>query len=178
VLQSFGGHFEADRLTGRLGDYYAFLTNGFKPYCCAIDIQSPIDAVTKVITAHDLRPNDIVEIVVPSAHTVNEHSGTIGPGPHDITGAQLSQHYSLALTVCKRSNGFSTYIDALKSGFKDPDVLAMARKVSIAEFPDPPGSDVTPVPGQVKSAPLTVKTAGGKSTPTSSGHRRARRRTR
>ncbi len=33
MLESFGGQFEADKLTGRLGDYYAFLTNGFKPYC-------------------------------------------------------------------------------------------------------------------------------------------------
>jgi hypothetical protein len=54
VLQSFGGQFVADRLTGRLGDSYAFLTNGFKPYCCAIDIHSPIDAVAKVVAAHDL----------------------------------------------------------------------------------------------------------------------------
>jgi 2-methylcitrate dehydratase PrpD len=53
-------------------------------------------------------------------------------------------------------------MDALRSGFKDPDVLAMARKVSIAEFPDPPGSDQTPIPGQVKSPPLTVKTTDGK----------------
>lgn len=53
-------------------------------------------------------------------------------------------------------------MDALRSGFKDPDVLAMAREVSIAEFPDPPGSDQTPIPGQVKSPPLTVKTTDGK----------------
>lgn len=54
-------------------------------------------------------------------------------------------------------------MDALKSGFKDPDVLAMARKVSIAEFPDPPDNDRTPAPGLVKSPPLTVKTTDGKS---------------
>jgi hypothetical protein len=120
VLQSFGGQFEAGKLTGRLGDYYAFLTNGFKPYCCAIDIHSPIDALTGVITAHDLAPQDIAGIVVPLAHTIKLHSGTIGPEPQDITGAQLSQHYSLALTVCKRSNSFSTYMDALRSGFKEP----------------------------------------------------------
>jgi hypothetical protein len=51
VLQCFGGEFDADKLTARLGDYYAFLTNGFKPYCCAIDIHSPIDALTKIVTA-------------------------------------------------------------------------------------------------------------------------------
>jgi hypothetical protein len=31
VLQCFGGQFEADKLTARLGDRYAFITNGFKP---------------------------------------------------------------------------------------------------------------------------------------------------
>lgn len=162
VLESFGGQFIADRLTGRLGDYYAFLTNGFKPYCCAIDIHSPIDALTRAITAHDLSAQDIAEIVVPVLHVVKLHSGTIVE-PHDITGAQLSMHYSLALTAVKRSNSFDTYLDAWRSGFTDPDVAAVARKVSVAEIPDPPGSqDRTPVPGQVKTPPLTVKTTDGK----------------
>jgi 2-methylcitrate dehydratase PrpD len=110
----------AERLTKGLGDYYAFVLNGFKPYCCAIDIHSPIDALTRIIVAQSLGPKDIAEIVVPVTRVVMLHSGTIGPEPHDITGAQFSMHYSLALTVSKRSNGFDTYMDALKSGFKDP----------------------------------------------------------
>jgi MmgE/PrpD C-terminal domain len=161
MLESFGGQFEAEKLTARLGDFYALLTNGFKQYCCAIDIHSSIDALTRVVTAHDLGPQIIAEIIVPLARTVKLHSGMIGPEPRDITGAQLSQPYSLALTVGKRSNSFTTYIDALKSGFKEPVLLAVARKVSIAEFPDPPG-DQSLIPGQVKSPPLTVKTTDGK----------------
>jgi hypothetical protein len=77
---------------------------------------------------------------VPEARVVELHSGVIVE-PHDITGAQLSLHYSLALTVAKRSNGFNTYLDAWKSGFKDPDVLAVARKVSVQEVPAPPGAE-------------------------------------
>src|SRR5258708_23893795 len=50
----------------------------------------------------------------------------------------------------------------LRSGFKEPDVLAMARKDSIAEFPDTTGSDQTPATGQEKSTPLTWKTTDGK----------------
>jgi 2-methylcitrate dehydratase PrpD len=109
-----------------------------------------------------LGARDIAEIVVPVARVVKLHSGMIVE-PRDITGAQLSMHYSLALTAVKRSNSFDTYLDAWKSGFTDPDVLAVARRVSVVEIPDPTGSgDRTPVPGQVKSPPLTVKTTDGK----------------
>jgi 2-methylcitrate dehydratase PrpD len=128
VLESFGGQFIADRLTGRLGDYYAFLTNGFKPYCCAVDIHSPIDALTRAITAYDLSAQDIAEIAVPVAHFVKLHSGMIVE-PQDITGAQLNMHYSLALTAVKRSNNFDTYLDAWRSGFTDL-TRAKARAVS------------------------------------------------
>jgi len=73
------------------------------PYCCAIDIHSPIDALAKVVAAHDLRAHDIAQIVVPEARIMELHSGTIVE-PHDITGAQLSLHYSLGLTVVSPSS--------------------------------------------------------------------------
>jgi 2-methylcitrate dehydratase PrpD len=155
ILQSFGGQFVAERLTDGLGDRYAFALNGFKPYCCAIDIHTPIDALTRVIVARYLGPQDIAEIVVPVSHVVMLHSGTIGPEPHDITGAQFSMHYSLGLTVSKRSNDFDTYMDALESGFKDPEVLEVARKVSVVEIPELEGSDSAYGPV------LTVKTRDG-----------------
>ena len=156
VLLSFGGQFVAQKLTDKLGDYYAMLTNGFKPYCCAIDMHSPIDALTRVLVAHNLGAKDIAEIVVPLPHTVMLHSGAIGPEPHDITGAQLSMHFCLALTVTKRSNDFSTYLEAWKSDFKDPEVLAVARKVSVVEMPDSEWIN------EVAARKLTVKTADGK----------------
>jgi hypothetical protein len=67
-----------------------------------------------------------------------------GPEPEDITGAQLSQ-----------------YTGAMKSDFKDPDVLAVARKVQISEFPDPPAA-TRHLYRAVKSPPLTIKTTGAK----------------
>jgi hypothetical protein len=79
------------------------------------------------------------------------------------TGAQLSAHFSLGLTACKRSNSFDTYMKAWESGFKDPDVLAVARKVSVIEIPGPDSSETRAVPGQdPKAPPLTVKTKDGK----------------
>jgi hypothetical protein len=52
---------------------------------------------------------------------------------------------------------------AWESGFKDPDVLAVARKVSVIEIPGPDSSETRPVPGQgPKAPPRTVKTKDGK----------------
>ena len=109
VLQGFAGQFLTEKLTERLGDHYAFVFNGFKPYCCAIDIYSPIDALTRVVVGQSLGPQDIAEIVVPAPHDIVLHSGAVGPEPHDITGAQLSVHFSLGLTISKRVNGFVAY---------------------------------------------------------------------
>jgi 2-methylcitrate dehydratase PrpD len=147
-------------LTERLGDHYVFLTNGFRPYCCAIDIHRPIEALTRVIKAHSLGPKDIAEIGVPAARPVKPDSGVVVE-PRDLTGAQLSMHYSLALTVCKKSNNFDTYVDALRSDFKDPEVLEVARKVSIVEVPDLDSRGETPVPGDLKTPPLTVQAQDG-----------------
>lgn len=128
VLQSFGGQFDEAKLTEGLGDRYAMVWNGFKPYCCSIDQHSYIDAMTRILAAHPLGPEDIAEIVAWITPFEMGHIGTIGPEPHDITGAQLSVHFALGLTVAKRSNDFDTYIDAMNSGFKDPGALAAARK--------------------------------------------------
>jgi 2-methylcitrate dehydratase PrpD len=130
--------------------------NGFKPYACAIDMHSPIDALTRILDAHSLRPQDIAEIVVPLPHVPMEHSGAIGPEPHDIVGAQHSMHFALGLTVVKRANDFNTYLDAWKSDFKDPDVLAAAHKVSVVEIP---GSENT---GTAETGSLSVKTTDEK----------------
>lgn len=156
VLQSFGGQFAEDKLTGGLGDRYAMVWNGFKPYCCSIDQHSYIDATTRILAAHPLGPENIAEIVARITPFEMGHIGTIGPEPHDITGAQLSVHFALGLTVAKRSNDFNTYIDAMNSGFKDPGVLAVARKVSVVEIPEPKDGDF------LRAGSLTVKTNDGK----------------
>ena len=51
----------------------------------------------------------------------------IGPEPKDMTGAQFSSHFSLALTVVKGGNDFGTYLDASSTGFRDPDTLRVAK---------------------------------------------------
>jgi 2-methylcitrate dehydratase PrpD len=172
VLQSFGGQFTEDKLTEGLGDRYAMVWNGFKPYCCSIDQHSYIDAMTRILAAHPLGPENIAEIVARITPFEMGHIGTIGPEPHDITGAQLSVHFALGLTVAKRSNDFNTYIDAMNSGFKDPGVLAAARKVSVVEIPEPKDGDF------LRAGSLTVKTNDGKTYEERFSRQRDRRRTR
>ena len=65
-------------------------------------------------------------------------------------------HYSLGLTLSKRANDFDTYMGAWKGGFKDPDVIAVAKRVSVVEIPEPKNGESAAV------AVLTVKTQGGR----------------
>lgn len=159
VLKSFGGRFAETKLTDKLGEDYIFLSNGFKPYCCAIDIQSPIDSLARILGAESLEASEIAEIVVPVTKMVMWHAGSIGPEPHDITGAQMSMHFSLGLTAVKRSNDFGTYMEAWEAGFQDPAVLGVAKKVSLMEAP---GSDDPENAELIPKGELTVKTSSGK----------------
>jgi hypothetical protein len=58
-------------------------------------------------------------------------------------------NFALGLTVVKRANDFNTYLDAWKSDFEDPEVLAAAHKVSVVEIP---GSENT---GTAETGSLT-----------------------
>lgn len=131
LLQAFCNAYDPSELTNGLGEVYHVLNIGFKPYCCCALIHAPIDTVAKIMTDNKLKSEDIAEISIGAPKMALQHVGSVGPAPQDISSAQFSVHFGLGLTVAKGANDFKTYTDAVKSNFKDPDVLNISRRVTM-----------------------------------------------
>ncbi len=58
---SFGGGFEADRIIGQLGQPYSIVSPGvsIKPYPCGVLGHPSMDAMRKLVTTHDVNPEQI-----------------------------------------------------------------------------------------------------------------------
>jgi len=126
--KSFGRTFDLDRLTDQLGKRYRMLENALKPHACCHLIHTAFDAFDEVQKKRRLKADQIKSILVTSnSKPILTHIGSIIE-PDDILGAQFSLPFSLALRLERGSNGFWDYRD---EDLKDPDLLAMARKVKV-----------------------------------------------
>ena len=131
ILQAFSNKYDTSRIDDGLGEEYQMLNISVKPYCCCGLIHSQIDAVTQIMKENQLKPQDVDEIIMGADALTLTHCGAIGPEPEDITAAQFSTHFGLGLAVAKGANDFKAYADAMKSNFRDPDVLEISRRVKV-----------------------------------------------
>lgn len=130
-LRAFSSSPAAEKLTDSLGSDFYMLATRIKPYACCGAIIPQIDAVKEILKQRAVGPNDIKSITVGVENRALSHVGTVGPEPKDITGAQFSSHFSIGLTIAKGNNDFGAYYEAMRKGFSDPEVLSVARKVSV-----------------------------------------------
>jgi len=131
ILNAFSDSPDPDKLTESLGDEFFMLKARIKPYACCGAIIPHIDALREILEAHPVSPSEVKSIRMGTENRALSHVGTVGPEPEDVVGAQFSAHFSLGLTLVKGSNDFQTYHDAMTNGFKDEEVLAVARKVTV-----------------------------------------------
>jgi 2-methylcitrate dehydratase PrpD len=131
IFQAFANTFHAEQATEGLRENYHLLGVGFKAYCCMGLIHSQIDAVRQIVEDHALGADDVEEITLGTSRLGHSHGGSVGPTPRDITAAQFSSHFSIGLTVAIGANDFAAYWAAQQTGFSDPRVLDVARRVSV-----------------------------------------------
>jgi len=131
VIQAFSACGDIDKITDGVGEVYHILGVDYKRYACCGAIFPQIEAVSEIVSQHNLKPEDIEEIIIGTNALTHSHDGTIGPTPTDITGAQFSIHFSLGLTVAKGSNNFAAYSEAMESNFQEPSVLNISRRVKV-----------------------------------------------
>src|SRR4029077_12601418 len=125
-------------------DFRVVMGTGFKAYCSAGAMHSGIDALRKLIAEHDIKAEDVAEIIMGTNRRSISH---IGAQPSDITSAQFSAAFGLALTLIRGSNGFADYTE---QNIRDPRILGLAAKVRLevdkevdSEFPHKWGARVT-----------------------------------
>lgn len=123
---------DADAVTADLGSRYELLTTGLKPYCCCAGQHSVIDAVTELQRRHRLTAESVRHIVVTQNRREADVVGT-GAEPADLTAAQFSAAFGIALRLVRGGNGFTDYIGCR---LDDERLLSVARKVEYRRAPD------------------------------------------
>ncbi|MEW2355774.1 MmgE/PrpD family protein [Spirillospora sp. NPDC029432] len=123
-----------------LGKDFELLTTGLKPYCCCAAQHTVIDAVARLQHQHPrLTPAAVRRIRVLQNDREVDAVGLVTE-PADITSAQFSAAFGIALRLVRNANGFGDYMNAR---LDDPELLAIARRVTYERAPAS-----SPLPGE------------------------------
>jgi len=142
--QAFSDKYDLNELTDNLGkDYRVVMGTGFKAYCSCGAMHSGIDALRKLIAEEGVTADNVDAITYGTNRQSISH---ISAEPTDITGAQFSAPFGLALTLVHGSNGFKDYNE---TNLKDQRILGLAKKVTLeidkvvdSEFPATRGARI------------------------------------
>ena len=141
------------RITDALGEHWESRNSSFKPYPAAHVLHPYIDALLRARRDHQIDPADVVRIDCPVAafivpivcEPVDEKTSPATPAH-----GRVCLQYTLAEALHHGALGRSAY-----ESYRDPDVLALARRVHYAVDPTYPG------PGRFKGA-VTITLRDGR----------------
>lgn len=134
LLQAVSDEVAPDELVRELGRRLRVLDTGTKPHCCCAAQHAALDATAALIAEHPVRAEDVAEVVV---RMRPREAGVVGNivEPADITSAQFSAAFGVALRIVRGANGFADYTQA---NVEDPQVRALARRVRVVAAQDDP----------------------------------------
>ena len=151
-VQDANAHRDFRRIDDRLGQHWESRNSSFKPFPAAHVIHPYISAILRLRVKHGIQPGDVERIECPVAAfivgIVSEPTGEKFAPASDSHG-RVSLQYSLAEALYFGALGKSAYrIESLKN----PEILALARRVHYCVDPNYPG------PGRFKGAvTITLK---------------------
>ena len=125
--RAFGGATpDLSELTAGLGAEWQILKVHYKIYAQDGFIQPTTEAMDRLVKQHGFGPDDIAEIRAGTNKVA--HTRVIGVirEPKDLTSAQFSANFSLALFLVKGGAGFHEYTD---ENLADPRVVALSKKI-------------------------------------------------
>jgi 2-methylcitrate dehydratase PrpD len=99
---------------------------GLRRYCCCGTQNAGLDALGSIMQRHIFNADDIEEILVEVPNTILRLVGTITE-PKDITSAQYSGRFGMALKILKGGNKFKQYFQ--QEHLKDPELLKLIGKI-------------------------------------------------
>ncbi len=157
VCQAFANEYYPEEITRDLGKEYRILWTGHKPYPCCQAQHSTIDAVSGIMAEHPFQPEEVAEIIVEQMPRDVRAVGIIKK-PEDITSAQFSGSFGIALRIIKGSNSFREYN---MENIRDPELLEFAQKVTYVNDIEmeklPPGSAPTNLTVKLKNGQVYTK---------------------
>ncbi len=130
--RAFGDTTKLPALTAGLGKEWQILQVHFKIYAQDGYIQPMTEALDRILKEHKFQAENIEEI---RAGT-NQHALDVVSlirEPKDLTSAQFSANFSLALFLVKGNAGFQEYTE---ENLVDPEIVALSRKIRVELDPE------------------------------------------
>jgi len=137
-LNAYSGECQLNEITRGLGQDFRILLSGLKSNCCCGTLGACLEAVSGIPYKWDLNLQKIEKIIMHVSPATFSLTSKI-TRPEDITSAQFSGRFSIALRLIKGNNTFKEYNE---ENLKDPDVLHLAEKIEyildekLARLPD------------------------------------------
>jgi 2-methylcitrate dehydratase PrpD len=152
----FADQYNLSSITENLGTDFKIMRTWFKIYPCVSTGQGAIDALAVLMERDRIRPEEVQEINVWLSETAAGHGGAIYE-PTDVTSAQFSLPFSLALRLLKNDNHLRDYMDP--SLWRDAGLLALAKRVTIHGDPQSIGDRNYAVRIEIKRRDATIASA-------------------
>jgi 2-methylcitrate dehydratase PrpD len=118
------------KLTADLGREYQTLGIGFKYYSACRHTSSTCEAVTRIVSAHGIKPEDVERVTVRVQKRIAEAFGIYEP-KHMIQ-AQFSMPYVVTMALMGEPTGPNWYQE---SKFKNRKIRELQHRVSLEEDP-------------------------------------------
>jgi len=145
-VQDPNAHRDFTRINNRLGEHWESRNSSFKPFPAAHVIHPYISAVLRLKAKHRIQPRDVERIECPVTAfivTIVCEPTEEKFAPASDSHGRVSLQYSLAEALYYGALGKAAYsVESLKN----PEILALARRVHYHADPDYPG------PGRFKGA--------------------------
>ncbi len=131
-LQAFSHNeeYDADRITGHLGEKWDLLENSIKVHACCRFAAPIVDATLAVVKREDVKPDQVDEVVVAMAKYPLTRALTEPRdrkyNPTSVVDAQFSAPFAAAVGIVKRRAFVEEYSE---TGIRDASVLSMAQRV-------------------------------------------------
>ena len=112
-------------LTAGLGTEWQILGVHYKIYAQDGYIQPMTEALDRIVKHHKLKPEEVAEIRAGTNKHALDVIGLIRE-PNDLTSAQFSANYSLALFLVKGNAGFQEYTE---ENLRAPEIIELSKKI-------------------------------------------------
>ena len=126
--RTFGDDSKLAALTAGLGTEWEILRVHYKIYAQDGYIQPMTEALERIVKRHRFSPQDIEEVRAGTNRHAHDHIIGVIREPKDLTSAQFSANFSLALFLVKGGSGFHEYTD---ESLIDPGIIELSKKIRI-----------------------------------------------
>lgn len=144
------GTYDAERVTGGLGEEWALLRTYVKPYPCCRHLHGPIDAALELRTEPGFDPAAVTSIDIGTYPVAARFDAVEVDG---FLGAQMSMPYAVSVALLRGEVGLTEFGEQTRGL---PEVRKLAEKVTVHE-----DADASAAYPKERPALVTIERSGG-----------------